>query len=63
MLFRRRIILLLLFIYLCRDFAGFAGMMGRGDVSFIRLLEELKLHVRAIVRIILNMPLFLLSFS
>jgi hypothetical protein len=49
MLFRKRIILLLLFIYLCRDFAGFAGMMGRGDVSFIRLLEELKLHVRAIV--------------
>jgi hypothetical protein len=37
-------------------------MMGHGDVSFIRILEELRLHVRAIVRIILNMPLFLLSF-
>jgi hypothetical protein len=39
-------------------FTGFAGMMGRGGVSFIRILEEPKLHVRAIARIVLDTPLF-----
>ena len=42
---------------------GFAGMMGRGGVSCIRILEELKLHVRAIARIILDTPLFQLAFE
>ena len=44
-------------------FSGFAGMMGRGGMSFIRILEELKLHVRAIARIILDTPLFQLAFE
>jgi len=42
---------------------GFDGMMGRGGVSCIRILEELKLHVRAIAlaRTVLDMPLFQLA--
>ena len=33
-------------------------MRGRGGASFIRILEELKLHVRAIAWTVLDTPLF-----
>jgi hypothetical protein len=44
-------------------FTGFAGMMGPGGASFIRILEELKLHVRAIAWVVLNIPSLLMLAS